>query len=79
MKLFKHKNYSVSQQSIQQSKKSVINKFIDHTKFISKCQERIAKLKRISKNESDELAPDYDSDEDFSDHQYQIQERIDFL
>jgi hypothetical protein len=55
------------------------NNFLDQNKFISKCQERLAKLKRIHKNESDELAPEYDSDEDFSDHVYQSNEKIDYL
>lgn len=31
------------------------------------------------KNESEELAPEYDSDIDFSDHQYQVGEKIDYL
>jgi len=39
----------------------------------------LAKLKKLNKNESEELAPEYDSDEDYSDHQYQIGEKIDFL
>lgn len=68
LKLFKQKQYNVATQAIQ----------ANQSKFISKCQDRIAKLKRIQKNESDELAPEYDSDEDFSDHHYQLNERVDF-
>ena len=36
-------------------------------------------MKKVHKNDSEELAPEYDSDEDFSDHQYQIHEKIDYL
>jgi hypothetical protein len=46
---------------------------------MSKAQDRLAKLKRVQKNESEELQSDYDSDEDFSEHAYQLGEKIDFM
>lgn len=46
---------------------------------MSKTQERLSKLKKIFKNEPEELAPEYDSDEDYSDHQFQIGEKLDYM
>lgn len=69
MKLFKKKQAKIVETVLLQQQ----------SKFISKSQERLAKLKKVNKNESEELAPEYDSDEDYSDHQYQISEKIDFL
>lgn len=51
---------------------------LDNSKFISNGQDRIAKLKKILKNESEELAPEYDSDLDYSDHVYQLNEKLDY-
>jgi len=69
LKLFKKKAYKILKEEFLQNQ----------SKFISKSQERLAKLKKVHKNDSEELAPEYDSDEDFSDHQYSIQEKIDYL
>jgi len=68
IKLVKKRDAKYSSQILQQNS----------NKFLSKCQDRITKLKKINKNESEGLEPDYDSDEDFSDHKFELGEKIDF-
>lgn len=51
---------------------------IDSSKFVAKREERQAKLKKVSKKDADGLVPDYDSDEDYSQHKFEINEKLDY-
>ena len=55
------------------------NQFKETPKFISKSQERITKLKKVSKNEIEGLELDYDSDEDYTGHKFEINEKYDYM
>lgn len=41
-------------------------------------QDRMFKLKKVAKSDPEELGPEYDSDEDFADHDFEINEKIDY-
>lgn len=41
-------------------------------------QDRQAKLKKILKNDPEDLGPEYDSDEDYSDHKFELTEKLDY-
>lgn len=51
---------------------------LDGSKFHSKLVERQAKLRKILKNDPEGLGPDYDSDEDYSEHKFEPGEKIDY-
>ncbi len=40
--------------------------------------DRIAKLRMLLKNDLEGLGPDYDSDEDYSEHKFEPAEKIDY-
>mmetsp|Transcript_5752 Transcript_5752/g.6182 ORF Transcript_5752/g.6182 Transcript_5752/m.6182 type:complete len:226 (+) Transcript_5752:2-679(+) len=68
IKLFKTRAYTISPQTISQNS----------NKFSSKLQDRQTRFKKIMKNDATELGPEYDSDEDYSDHKFELTEKIDY-
>lgn len=60
-------------------KSSYIISSIDSYPFEMKSKERLKKLEKLYRKDAEELGPEYDSDDDFTDHNFVVGEKVDYL